>query len=264
MFKYLNRKHDQRLNALLGLILGIGAPLGWLLIRFATTQRDFLFVWIRTEISANGAIYAYMGCGTIFVFVLFGYLLGRRSDVITEASKGVQVELEHTSALAMTDALTNIHNARYLHEHLSLEIESAKRHQMPLACMMIDIDDFKKINDSHGHPYGDTVLIKIASILRQCVRRIDIVGRLGGEEFLVVMPRTTSDVGLQVAERVRKTVQLYPFTVENKQVKITISIGVACYPALGITDKSGLLKAADEALYKAKRLGKNKTVMSSA
>jgi diguanylate cyclase (GGDEF)-like protein len=202
-----------------------------------------------------------MTIGTIIAFTLFGYFLGRHSDNIGDYSDSVQETLEKVNQLAITDALTSVHNARYLHDQLSTETESAKRYNTPLTCLMLDIDDFKAVNDKFGHPTGDIILMTLAKVLRQCVRRVDIVGRLGGEEFLVVMPHTSCDIAFPVAERIRQTVECLPFKSGTQDISVTVSIGVACYPASGIADKSDLLKAADDALYEAKRSGKNRTVV---
>jgi diguanylate cyclase (GGDEF)-like protein len=253
-----HRAGDKNLYALLGFLLGLGGPTGWLVWRALSSHPD----WLKNEFNTFGVYYAYLGIGTVLVFTLFGYFLGRRSDIIVDQSEAVKKALEKVSVLAITDALTNVHNARYLHKQLSIELESAKRYNSPLTCLMLDIDNFKTVNDKHGHLSGDVVLTTLAKILRQYVRRVDIVGRLGGEEFLVVMPHTSSDTAFQIAERIRQAVQRWPFKVEETEIPITVSIGVACYPGTGIDDKSALLKASDDALYDAKRAGKNRTALA--
>ncbi len=255
-----NQHHvpDRRIYAFMGFLLGCGAPLGWLVWRSLFSQP----AWLKNELTQFGEFYAYTAIGTITAFVLFGYFLGRRSDNVVDESETVKNALDKVNEMAMTDALTGIRNARYLHDHLSLEMESAKRYEKPLTCLMLDIDDFKRINDTYGHPYGDIVLTTLAKTVLQCVRRVDTVGRLGGEEFLVVMPHTSSETAFVIAERIRQAVRHRPFAVHEAKIPVTISIGVACYPAPEITDKSGLLKAADNALYQAKRTGKNRTIVA--
>jgi diguanylate cyclase (GGDEF)-like protein len=255
-----HQNHDRRFDALLGFLLGLGAPAGWLMWRALITQPN----WLRNELTEFGEYYAYLTIGTVTVFTLFGYFLGRYSDKITDQSDSVKERLDKVSLMAITDALTNVNNARYLHDQLSIETESAKRYDTPLTCLMLDIDDFKRINDTFGHPSGDIVLVTLAGILQQCVRRVDIVGRLGGEEFLVIMPHTSFDPGFQIAERIRQAVQRWPFKIGGAEIPVTVSIGVACYPGHGIDDKIALLKAADDALYEAKRTGKNRTASSKA
>ena len=254
-----HRSHDRWFFTLLGFLLGLGAPLGWLFWRSLFDQRE----WLRHEFQYFGGFYLYLACATITVFTLFGYFLGRRSDKTTDQSASVKEALRNVSMQAITDALTNIHNARYLHEQLSIEAESAKRYNTPLACLMLDIDNFKSINDKFGHPSGDVILVTLAKIVRQSVRRVDIVGRLGGEEFLVIMPHTSRDMAFQIAERIRQAVQRWPFKAGDTMIPVTVSIGLACYPAPGVDDKSTLMKAADDALYEAKRTGKNRTVAAN-
>ena len=253
--------HDRRRYAFLGFLLGLGAPAGWLAWRFAVMNDSFLLEWTKKEFEESGQVYAYMAIGTVIIFTLFGYFLGRRGDVFADEASSTKDSLEQVSALAITDALTGLHNARYLHHHLALKMESAQRYGTPVSCLMLDIDDFKAVNDKHGHPTGDIVLIQIAKIMRDCIRRIDIVGRLGGEEFLVVMPHTTAQTALPVAERIRQAVQNCRFPIDHTQLAITVSVGVAHYPTKNVTDKNSLLKATDDALYQAKKAGKNRTVV---
>ncbi|MCG3204638.1 MAG: hypothetical protein KCHDKBKB_01353 [Elusimicrobia bacterium] len=255
-----HRTHDRWIYASLGFVLGLGAPVGWLFSRALFDQPE----WLRHEFNQFGATYLYMTLGTIAAFTLYGYFLGRHSDRVSDQANSAKETLNKVSQLAITDALTNVHNARYLHEQLSIETESAKRYNSPLTCLMFDIDDFKSINDKYGHPSGDIILVTLAKIFRQCVRRVDIVGRLGGEEFLVVMPHTSADTAFPIAERIRQAVQCWPFKMGETEIHVTVSIGVACYPGPGINDKSGLLKAADDALYEAKRSGKNRTILHKA
>ncbi len=251
-------KRDRRLFALVGSLLGLGAPLGWLFWRALLDQP----MWLRNEFQQFGAFYVYLALATVTVFTLFGYFLGRHSDVVGDQSASVKETLRKVNLLAITDALTNIYNARYLHEQLSIETEAAKRYHTPLTCLMMDIDNFKSINDRFGHPAGDVVLATLAKIVQQSVRRVDIVGRLGGEEFLVIMPHTAQGTAFRVAERIRQAVQRWPFKLEGVAIPVTVSIGVACLPTAGIANKSTLMKAADNALYEAKKSGKNRSVVS--
>ncbi|MFN0118465.1 MAG: GGDEF domain-containing protein [Elusimicrobiota bacterium] len=250
--------HDKRTYAILGILLGLGSPIGWLIWRVFDSHP----LWIKNELSSFGLIYAYMTMGTVIAFTSFGYFLGRKSDLLTKQSSFIKEKLEEVNEMAITDSLTGIHNARYLHDQLSIEIESAKRYETPLTCLMLDIDDFKKINDMFGHPAGDIVLTTLSKIIKQCVRRVDIMGRLGGEEFLVIMPHTLPETAFSVAERIRQAVQRWPFDAEGTPIPVTVSIGIGYFPSKEINDKGALLKATDEALYEAKRTGKNKTIVS--
>lgn len=256
-----HRKHDRLIDACFGFILALGAPAGWMFLRIISTQHAQLRSWIRIEISESSSLYVYITIGCMLAFTLFGYFLGRRSDDISDNSEAVRNTLDQVNLLAITDSLTGLYNARYLHDHLNLEFESAKRYGTPLTCLMLDIDDFKKVNDVYGHPCGDAILSKLATILRDCIRRVDILGRLGGEEFLIVMPHASSKTAAMIAERIRGAVEQHMFCADKAEFPITISVGVACYPALQISDKSTFLKAVDDALYQAKRAGKNRTVI---
>lgn len=158
---------------------------------------------------------------------------------------------------AHTDHLTSLWNYGYFQYKLDEEILKAKTKKLPLSLMMIDIDNFKKLNDTLGHLRGDEVLKKISSILRQTSRKADIVCRYGGEEFSIVLPLTTKEEGYQIGERIKDAV--YQENILEKE--ITVSIGVAELTSL-CDDKEKLIAAADNALYKAKREGKNKVIVA--
>jgi diguanylate cyclase (GGDEF)-like protein len=231
-----------------GVLLGLGAPLGSLALRFILTPKSPL-EFIAAEWHAAAFYYVYMTFATVAVFGIFGFLVGRRNEDLSD--------------LSVTDGLTGVFNHRYLHEQLRREIERADRHQANVTCLMLDIDDFKKVNDLHGHPFGDEVLAVTAQIIRESVRQIDIVGRYGGEEFLVIMPQTKGADAVPIAERIGKSLEAHVIHSAKGDVRVTLSIGLASYPEpmLGVKTKSALLSAADQALYKAKRAGKNRTVV---
>ena len=154
---------------------------------------------------------------------------------------------------AVTDDLTKLYRIGYLNKRIQEEIERADRYGREFSLLFMDLDDFKKVNDVYGHQAGDKVLKKVATILLESVRKADIVARYGGEEFSVLMPETTKENAFIGAERTRKAIE--KAFVDNK-IKITVSIGIAQYKK-GMK-KYELIKASDEALYKAKREGKNK------
>ena len=251
----MRRMKRRLLYAVVGTGLGLGAPVGWLLFRLLGDNN----AWVVAELARSSALYFYMAIGTTVAFALSGFLLGRHDDALERKSEETRRALETATSLALTDGLTGVSNARHLHEQLSQEVDLSKRYRTALSCLLLDIDDFKRINDRFGHPYGDSVLIEVARMIRKCVRQVDISGRLGGEEFIVVMRHTTAAAAYAVAERVRNAVQRFAFFHEGKNLTVTVSIGVAAFPAPGVTDKPSLLKAADEALYTAKRRGKNRT-----
>jgi diguanylate cyclase (GGDEF)-like protein len=163
--------------------------------------------------------------------------------------------------LSITDGLTGVYCFRYFQEKLEDELKRAQRYQEPLGLIIMDIDGFKQVNDSYGHPAGDSILKNIADMLKNECRDIDIVCRYGGEEFAVILPETDTEGAFYLAERIRKTVKNYEFkSPENDTFNLTVSCGVASYPHSS-KEKDGLIKSADDALYKAKNEGKNKTAL---
>jgi two-component system cell cycle response regulator len=161
---------------------------------------------------------------------------------------------------ATRDPLTHCYNKRFFLDRLPSELAFAKRHNKPLSLALMDIDHFKKINDSHGHLAGDLVLRSLGSVLEKRLRAEDIFVRYGGEEFALVMRETPLPNALLAAERVRGIAEKTVFVYEGKKLRITLSIGVAAGPAPGIDTVEDLLKAADKNLYKAKQTGRNKVV----
>jgi diguanylate cyclase (GGDEF)-like protein len=166
----------------------------------------------------------------------------------------------HQYESATRDPLTNCYNKSYFLERLPSEFAFAKRHDKPVSLAMMDIDRFKKINDSHGHLAGDFVLRKIGSMLQERLRADDFLARYGGEEFALIMRESPKQNALQTAERIRKLIETTPFKHEGKRIAVTISIGVATWPAEHIDSGQDLVKAADANLYAAKRRGRNKVV----
>jgi two-component system cell cycle response regulator len=159
---------------------------------------------------------------------------------------------------AMHDALTKLLNRRATLDFLISEMSRAKREHNPLTVMMIDIDHFKLVNDSLGHLTGDAVLSEVARRLRTSARTYDLVGRFGGEEFLIVAPACSAADGLAQAERLREVVCSEPIKVKDESVKVTISLGVATTLESVPQDMEALLAAADRALYRAKAAGRNR------
>lgn len=170
---------------------------------------------------------------------------------------------ERLRRAGMTDGLTGVHNRRYFDHRSHIEFSQAVRHRYPLACLFLDIDHFKAINDRHGHPAGDEVLRQVGGLIQRSLRTGDLAARYGGEEFVVLLPRTDLPGACEVAERIRLMVQEAPFvTPEGGTVSATLSAGLAMLP-LGATSFAELLSAADRALYDAKHAGRNRTVASA-
>ena len=173
---------------------------------------------------------------------------------------GADVEAQyHEEIYRMTiiDGLTQIHNKRYLYEALEREIVRSRRHERSLSILMFDIDHFKRINDVHGHLAGDFVLKELARVVQSRIRRDEVFARYGGEEFCIILPETSLDGALALAETLRGKVQEHQFVFQADRIKVTISIGAAL---LVDSDRnpSELIKRADERLYQAKHAGRNR------
>jgi len=182
-------------------------------------------------------------------------LLEQIADAVALAVEKTRL-FQEIQQLAITDELTRLSNRRVVFELGQREIERAQRYNRPLAAIMLDIDHFKKVNDSYGHPVGDKVLQALAKCLLQNTRDIDIVGRYGGEEFVVLMPETGHEEAFQAAERLREQIALQRVDHENGPISISISLGVAVANQ-EIPDLAASLEIADQALYAAKQAGRN-------
>jgi diguanylate cyclase (GGDEF)-like protein len=199
----------------------------------------------------------------------------RRGAFSTEAREMLRViasqaagSIEHAMAyarletLATTDGLTGLLNHRNLQERLDEMLARADRHERKVCLILTDIDHFKAINDTYGHPVGDMVLREVAAILAASVRKIDLVARYGGEEFALVLDGTDAEGGAGLAERVRSEVASRLFRCDSGNFRVTLSLGVAVYPE-DARQKQVLVDRADQALYAAKRAGRNRTVVAS-
>jgi two-component system cell cycle response regulator len=178
--------------------------------------------------------------------------------------KKLQDQLRQRNAdldrMSRTDALTGLYNRRHLDDELLRQQSSASRHHDPLCVLLLDIDHFKRVNDSYGHAAGDLVLRGFADRLRTELRAGDIAGRWGGEEFLVIMPRTDSDHGFEVAERLRNATAAKPIAAGDVDIDVSVSGGCAS----SIDDSpDALLRLADSCLYRAKASGRNKIIAAS-
>jgi diguanylate cyclase (GGDEF)-like protein len=163
--------------------------------------------------------------------------------------------------LAVTDPLTGLHNRRHLYRQLEREFARARRYGHPLACLMLDIDHFKQVNDTYGHQVGDRVLVLVGEVLRGSVRTTDFAGRFGGEEFMVLAPETPRDGMALLAERIRQGVPARTGTVGAETPRVTISLGVATTEVATGATADDLVRCADEALYQAKRAGRDRVVV---
>jgi diguanylate cyclase (GGDEF)-like protein len=220
----------------LGALLSIGAPLGW---------------WALTRVVAErpGLLWGYMTFATLAVFTGFGAGLGVVADRLLRAN----AQLGH---LATHDGLTSLRNARSFRFMLEQACEAARLQGKPLSLLVLDLDHFKRVNDSRGHAVGDQVLAAVGAALAQRSRAADLAFRIGGEEFAVVCEGTPAPVALEVAERLRLAIAAA--TLDQTGEKVSVSIGVA---GLGTPPTADVLfRAADAALYQAKSRGRDQVV----
>lgn len=175
------------------------------------------------------------------------------------ARYGFQLELK-LEELAHLDPLTGIANRRRLEDRAREEVERARRFNRPLSLMIMDLDHFKGVNDRHGHPFGDKVLRTLADVGRANLRQTDLFARVGGEEFVVLMPETTPDTAAHIAERLRSQLSATQVTEEGVTTTVTLSIGISAYGPDAQTVEA-LMAQADRALYAAKDQGRNRVMV---
>jgi diguanylate cyclase (GGDEF)-like protein len=166
---------------------------------------------------------------------------------------------EELERLATTDGMTGIYNRRHFLTLADREWTRARRYGRPISFLMIDIDFFKSINDDFGHQVGDEMIVHLANLARDCKRECDVLARIGGEEFALLLPETDLQQAQVVAERLRSEVAAKSLVVASRSIPATVSIGVATLVA-AMSDISDLMKAADQALYDAKHAGRNRVI----
>lgn len=195
-----------------------------------------------------------------FVFkpVRFEELLLRLRRVARERNLTREREkmLGRLQNLAITDGLTKLNNSRHFYTQLAIEVQRSNRYGHPLALLLLDIDHFKRYNDTYGHLEGDRVLVRIAEVIKGCLRTMDSAYRYGGEEFTIILPETKADEAVTVAERLRGTVEREKFLPEGRgQTTVTVSVGVTGYKKN--EKKSDFVHRADQAMYVSKQNGRN-------
>lgn len=184
-------------------------------------------------------------------------LLNTSMQMVTDMI-GKNSELESLRQQASRDGLTQLHNYRAFCDALNQEIKRSSRYRNDLSLVIADIDFFKKINDGFGHPAGDQVLREVAEALKKCLRECDFVARYGGEEFAIILPETTIEDALPVAERMRKKIKSLEISYDGHLIRVTMSFGAAGFHHSPPMSFDGLLKAADAALYAAKKQGRDR------
>jgi len=187
--------------------------------------------------------------------------LGLLGEALSELVHNPRVLAE----VVYVDGLTQVYNRGFFDQQLPVEVERATRNDESLAMLVVDLDDFKQINDRHGHEAGDGVLREFGGLLHRTLRRVDVVFRFGGEELVVLLPRLDGESALRAAERLRLAVAEHPFPVlaGGGELRVTVSIGGALYPRDAVSER-GLFREADAACYRSKRGGKNRVSFAPA
>jgi diguanylate cyclase (GGDEF)-like protein len=176
---------------------------------------------------------------------------------LKQSETALRNALEEVERLAITDSLTGLYNHRHLFELAGREFQRARRYQLPLSVMMVDIDEFKQVNDTHGHAIGDQVLQGVAECCRKELREVDVIARYGGDEFVALLPETGLSAACQVAERLRKNIAERTLDTKAGRITVTVSLGIAVLDDEHLTAES-LIDRADQALYVAKKNGRNR------
>lgn len=233
--------------ALIGLVLGLFAPFGALLLRIlmmASVRADLL-----GDVRANGFFYVYQLIGTSIVMAGVGWAAGARAEKLEEAESFYQSLSEH-------DALTGLYNERAFRDRYSRAIDRCSRTAQPLSLLLIDVDHLKRINDRYGHRTGNKALIHVATALRDSKRNTDSAARWGGDEFAILLEGADSNATRRVAEMVLERVRAQPVPFTRGQLIASVSIGAA--NASSASPGIDLFAIADKALYEAKRAGRNR------
>jgi diguanylate cyclase (GGDEF)-like protein/PAS domain S-box-containing protein len=189
----------------------------------------------------------------------------KAKDALQQANQQMEKQIHEIEKLqailreqAIRDPLTQLHNRRYLDESIEHEFHYAVRHSLPLSIIMLDIDHFKRVNDTYGHYAGDACLISLAQLLQQSIRKSDIVCRYGGEEFLLLLPNSDARAAMTLAEKIRHTFEGTVNVFNGQEIRNTISLGIASFPEHGATYNE-IIEKADKALYISKRSGRNRS-----
>ena len=199
------------------------------------------------------------------IFALFAILTGVLISLLIYMNYRLKYNTKLLKILktqASTDKLTELYNRSYLDPFLESEIASANKFNRQVSLIMVDMDHFKDINDTYGHSLGDHVLTMFAQVVLKCIRKSDIIARYGGDEFIVVLPRTDTETAHSIAERIRQEVsQTYIPPLDDTVISsISCSVGVSTYPTL-CNSKNNLIRTSDHALYEAKHSGRNCTIV---
>lgn len=215
-------------------------------------------LWLLRE---SITVLSMLGSLMLLLGGIASYVMGQLALQTANDVKDMAI-LQHES---ITDALTGLKNRRYFDQRMSEEVALSLRHKLPLSLMLLDVDHFKKINDTYGHQIGDDVLSSLAKLISGMVRDSDIVARYGGEEIAIITPRTSKEEAALLAERLRDLIEKTTVAMvgtTQEVVQVTVSLGI-CSLSPVITDKDALIEESDQALYLAKKYGRNRVVVSN-
>lgn len=188
----------------------------------------------------------------------------RAAKRIVDLQKELVETNKRLERLSITDGLTGLFNHRYFQDELGRAFEESERYRRPLSLAIIDLDFFKRVNDSYGHAVGDEVLRAVSETFQESIRSSDLAARYGGEEFAVMMPETALDDAIRFAEKIRALVESRPIRTQAGRISLTVSIGVSMAPNPSIGSARELIVSADTALYRAKRSGRNQVQADDA
>ena len=239
--------------ALAGALLSLGAPLGWLVVQ------SIAGVEPRTVIQESPDLMLYLLLSTMVVFSITGFVLGLQWEKLHSAKA-------HLKTLASRDDLTGLLNVRRFWKDITRETRRSNRHQHSLYLMILDLDHFKRINDTYGHPVGDQVLRAVSQALSDQLRHEEYIYRVGGEEFAVLLTNLNNEEARGVANRLQRTVENLDIPLSRdsqsprdlSSIGVTVSIGVAGSSSNSTTEPKRLYQLADKALYRAKEAGRNR------
>lgn len=221
-------------------LIGLGAPIGWLLV----TQYFELY---PTHPLYEAALYSYITVGSVIAMVCFALIISRSEEFFARMS--------------LLDPLTSLYNSRYLVTRADQEFAQYQRLGQNMAMIIGDIDHFKYVNDQYGHSIGDVVLQHVSTLMKDTARKADIVARVGGEEFAILLPNSTTEGAMILAERIRGRVENTPVTLgDGRVIGAKISLGVSSTEEFVPQVFNELYESADNALYRAKRDGRNRVV----
>ena len=261
-----------------GLALVAAPALGFVMFESRHVTNAMLLAWLKTIVLAlmvsqgwvqDAPLYddpppnRFLSPTWITIQVLVGLPVGVAILLLTRnIVEALRAREAHVRELSRRDSLTGLWNRSYLAELMQREVELAQRNRWPLALVVVDIDHFKKINDEFGHASGDQALVNVATTLQENLRRIDHIGRYGGEEFLMVLQNCDTQAAAAVAERCRGAIADTPLDLESGRISLSASFGVSAARGTRI-DTEALFHAADQALYQAKSSGRNRVEIAA-